>query len=125
MGQGGHMHKFTFIFALLLAGPLMASDWMPITSGDLRAGVLLTSEAQVPASRHAETRPVSFARPLDIDSSASTNAGPQTDSREYWVDAKSEQLARGLELPQIGRASCRERGEVWSGGRSTDRQKHG
>src|SRR5690625_6299545 len=64
MGQGGHMHKFTFIFALLLAGPLMASDWMPITSGDLRAGALLTSDAQVPASRHAETRPVSFARHL-------------------------------------------------------------
>lgn len=93
------MHKLTFIFALLLAGPLMASDWMPITSGDLRASALLASEAQVPASRHAETQPVSFARPLDIDSSVSLNSGPQTDSREYWVDAKSEQLARGLELP--------------------------
>src|SRR5690625_887634 len=106
MGQGGHMHKFTFIFALLLAGPLMASDWMPITSGDLRAGALLTSDAQVPASRHAETRPVSFARPLDIDSSASTNSGPRSEEHTSALQSRGHPLCRLLLAQQPSALPC-------------------
>lgn len=93
------MYRFIPLIALLFAGTVFATNWGPLSDGDLRSSHLVNANTAVPQSRHAESEAVRFAWALDLDEQSVVASGPSVDSQAYWVDAKGAELARGLELP--------------------------
>lgn len=97
------MIKYTNLSILLLiAGSVCAAgpvEWMPVGADDLRIESLPASVPAAPPSRHAESEPVRFAWPLEIDRSAPAPSGPAMESRQYWVDTNGLDIQKGLKLP--------------------------
>lgn len=102
-----YMKKYTSISVLLPAVVLAAgsvsaagpAEWAPQASDDLRIESLPAAIPAAPPSRHAESRPVSYAWPLTIDQSAPAPSGPAMASQQYWVDTTGRGLEQGLKLP--------------------------
>lgn len=82
------------------AGPAPAAvRWLPAGPDDFGADTLVAEPAALPASRHAESAPVSFAFPLSGVSDSLAPVRARVESRQYFVDTDGAELARGIALP--------------------------
>lgn len=77
---------------------ILSPTWLETRAGDFSAAKLIADPGAIPPSAHRESATVQFAWPMS-EAPASSFEVPRVDSRQYWVDASGDDLAKGVRLP--------------------------
>ncbi|MGK7294525.1 MAG: DUF4785 domain-containing protein [Candidatus Wenzhouxiangella sp. M2_3B_020] len=92
--------------ALRSAAPdALSVSWLAAGPSDFGATTLITDPSRVPDSRHIENEAVRFAWKLDDAAATQDVRQARVESRQYWLDATGDELARGVELPLTARGA--------------------